>query len=76
MSSHELRKDLASLSLSEKVKIVEKLPDRSIAIAAGSKKTPRSCRGSWHSILQMPGVDTVRVWEPTPVSLHDLLPRT
>jgi hypothetical protein len=34
MSKQEMRKRLASLSFSEKVKILEKLRDRSIAFAA------------------------------------------
>jgi hypothetical protein len=34
MSKQEMRKRLASLSFSEKVKILEKLRDRSLALAA------------------------------------------
>jgi len=35
MSKQEMRKRLASLSFSEKIKILEKLRDRSLALAAG-----------------------------------------
>jgi len=35
MSKQEMRKELAALSFTEKVKILEKLRDRSLAIAAG-----------------------------------------
>jgi len=38
MSKAELRKQLAALSFSEKIKIVEKLRDRSRAIAAMRNK--------------------------------------
>lgn len=38
MSNPELRKRLASLSFSEKIKILEKLRDRSLAIAASRGK--------------------------------------
>ena len=45
MSKPELRKKLASLSFSEKIKILEKLRRRSLAIAASglrsSKTNPR-----------------------------------
>jgi len=46
MSRPEMRKKLASLSFSEKIKILEKLRDRSRAIAASGLRTnaanPRS----------------------------------
>jgi hypothetical protein len=35
MSKREMRKRLAALSFSEKVKILERLRDRSLALAAG-----------------------------------------
>jgi len=35
MSKQEMRKRLAALSFSEKIKILEKLRDRSLALAAG-----------------------------------------
>ena len=38
MSKPELRKQLAALSFSEKIKILEKLRDRSLAIAASRAK--------------------------------------
>ncbi len=34
MSKREMRKELAALSFSEKIKILEKLRDRSLALAA------------------------------------------
>ena len=41
MSKQEMRKRLASLSFSEKVKILERLRDRSLAIAAaGLRRVP------------------------------------
>ena len=45
MSNQEMRKRLAALSFSEKVKILEKLRDRSLALAASGlrrKKAPDS----------------------------------
>jgi hypothetical protein len=39
MSKQEMRKRLASLSFSDKVKILEKLRDRSLAFAAGGPRT-------------------------------------
>ena len=39
MSNPELRRRLASLSFSEKIKILEKLRDRSLAIAASRGKS-------------------------------------
>lgn len=43
MSKQEMRKRLAALSFSEKVKILEKLRDRSLALAdAGLRKTERT----------------------------------
>ena len=41
MSKPEMRKKLASLSFSEKIKILERLRDRSRAIAAARKETGR-----------------------------------
>jgi hypothetical protein len=43
MSKPETRKQLAKLSFTEKVKLLEKLGDRSLAIAASrkSKKEPK-----------------------------------
>jgi hypothetical protein len=38
MSKQELRKRLASLSFTEKVKILEKLRDRSLALAASGPR--------------------------------------
>jgi len=38
MSKQEMRKHLAALSFSEKVKILEKLRDRSLAFAAGGPR--------------------------------------
>jgi hypothetical protein len=51
MSKPELRKYLASLSFAEKLKILEKLRDRSLAIAASraklqSKRAAEACPGS------------------------------
>jgi hypothetical protein len=43
MSKQEMRKRLAALSFSEKVKILEKLRDRSLALAAsGLRKVDRT----------------------------------
>jgi hypothetical protein len=39
MSKPEMRKRLASLSFTEKVKILEKLRDRSLAFAASGQRT-------------------------------------
>ena len=41
MSKEHMRKRLASLSFSEKIKILEKLRDRSLAIAASGLRRPR-----------------------------------
>lgn len=38
MGKHEMRKQLARLSFSEKVKILEKLRDRSLAFAEARRK--------------------------------------
>jgi hypothetical protein len=51
MSKPELRKKLASLSFAEKIKILEKLRDRSVAIAAsglrqrGAATSPKQRNG-------------------------------
>jgi hypothetical protein len=39
MSKQEMRKRLASLSFSEKIQILEKLRDRSLAFAVGGPRT-------------------------------------
>jgi len=41
VSKEHMRKRLASLSFSEKIKILEKLRDRSLAIAASGLRRPR-----------------------------------
>jgi hypothetical protein len=47
MSKREMRKQLAALSFSEKVKVLEKLRDRSLAMAAsGSRKKPNDAKTS------------------------------
>ena len=38
MSKQEMRKRLAALSFSEKIKILEKLRDRSLALAASGRR--------------------------------------
>lgn len=46
MSKKDMRKRLAALSFSEKVKILEKLRDRSIALAAsGLRRKPTKSAG-------------------------------
>jgi hypothetical protein len=55
MSKQEMRKRLAALSFSEKIKILEKLRDRSLALASGglrkkseedaSKKADKGSKG-------------------------------
>ncbi len=42
MSKQELRKELASLGFSEKIKILEQLRDRSLAIAAAGLRNNRA----------------------------------
>jgi hypothetical protein len=59
MSKPELRKQLAALSFSEKIKILEKLRERSRAIAA-SRAQLRS------SEADAPRPDLARDWEITP----------
>lgn len=51
VSKQEMRKRLAALSFSEKIKILEKLRDRSLAISAaglrrGAAKGPGNVKGS------------------------------
>jgi hypothetical protein len=48
MSKPELRKHLAALSFAEKLKILEKLRDRSLAIAAGRAKLKLKLAGDEH----------------------------
>jgi hypothetical protein len=53
MSKQEMRKRLASLSFSEKVQILEKLRDRSLAFAAsGPRKKPKSSSEASKEILK------------------------
>ena len=42
MNKPEMRKKLASLSFPEKIKILEKLRDRSLAIAASGLRTSKT----------------------------------
>lgn len=44
MGKQEMRKQLAALSFSDKVKILEKLRDRSLAFAEARQKRKRSSR--------------------------------
>jgi hypothetical protein len=46
MSKPELRKKLASLSFSEKIKILEKLRQRSLAIAAAGLRPSKTKPGA------------------------------
>jgi hypothetical protein len=47
MSKQEMRKRLATLSFSEKIKILEKLRDRSLALAAsGLRRKPSEGRSN------------------------------
>jgi hypothetical protein len=41
----EMRKQLSSLSFAEKIKILEKLRDRSIALAAAGRRKAKSTKG-------------------------------
>src|ERR1041385_4089662 len=58
MSKRDLRRQLASLSFSEKVKILEKLRDRSLAIAAAGLRRKSASQQSASQICNCLG------WEP------------
>jgi hypothetical protein len=45
----EMRKQLASLSFTEKIKILEKLRDRSLAIAASGLRVKRAAEQTSHT---------------------------